>query len=115
MYPMFVGLLIISVVCFMSICVALFLIGAYPRPISLVGLCIASVGKLGISPSAFLAALLRIVYIVSSCLSVKMPRWVTWYIDLSSWSITSFFQLGDSSLRVRTLASFRMSAVMCLK
>ena len=59
--------------CSMPICVALSFTCAYPRPISLVGLCIASVGKLGISPSAFLAALFSILSTVSSCLSVKMP------------------------------------------
>jgi hypothetical protein len=47
--------------------------------------------------------------VVSSCLSVKMPRWVTPYFDLRSWSITSFLRLGDSSLFVKTLASFLMS------
>ena len=76
MYPLSVGLLIIHVMCPISICVALSFIGVYPRPISLVRLCIASAGKLGVSPSAFLAILLRILSIVSSCLSVKMPRWV---------------------------------------
>ena len=76
MYPLFVGLLMISVMCSIPIRVALFFIGAYPSPISLVGLCIASVGKLGVSPNAFLAALFRILSIVSSCLSVKMPRCV---------------------------------------
>ena len=70
------GLLMISVMCSMPIWVALSFIGAYPSPISLVGLCIASVGKLGVKPSAFLAALLRILSTCSSCLSVKMPRWV---------------------------------------
>jgi len=65
MYPMSVGLSMISVMCSMPICVALFFIGAYPRPIFGVGLCIASAGKIGVSPSAFLAALLRILSIVS--------------------------------------------------
>ena len=115
MYPLSVGLLMIYVMCSMPIWVALSFIGAYPSPISLVGLCIASVGKLGVSPSAFLAALFRILSIVSSCLSVKMPKWVAWQFDLSRCSITSFFRLGDSSLFVRALASFRMSVVMCLR
>jgi len=44
-----------------------------------------------------------------------MPRWGAWYFYLSSWSITDFFRLGDSSLFVRTLASFLMSVVMCLR
>ena len=66
----------ISEICSMPIRVVLSFIGAYSSPISLLGLCIASVGKLGISPSAFLAALLRILSTCSSCLSVKMLRWV---------------------------------------
>ena len=98
---------------FYAIWVALSFIGAYPSPISFVDLCIASVGKLGVSPSAFLAALLWILSICSSCVSVKMPRWVAWYSDLSSYSITSFLRLGDSSLFARALASFFMSIVIC--
>ena len=70
--------------CSIPICVALFLSGAYPSPISFVGRCIAYVGKLGVRPSAFLAALLSILSIVVSCVSVKIPRWVAWYLDLSS-------------------------------
>ena len=61
------GLLTISVMYSMPICVAFEFINAYPSPISLVDLCIASVGKLGMIPSAFLAALFRILSIVSSC------------------------------------------------
>ncbi len=106
MCPLFVGLLTISVMCSMPICVALYFIVAYPSPISLVGLCIASVGKLEMSPSAFLAALFRILSIVSSCFAVKMPWWVAWYLDLISWSITSCFRLGDSSLRVLCYVSY---------
>ena len=103
----------IAVMCSMPIWVAMSFIGAYPSPIFLVGLCIASVGKLGVRPSAFLAALLRILSICSNCLSVKMPRWVAWYFDLSSCLITSFLRSGDSSLFVRASASFIMSIVMC--
>ena len=114
MHPLSVGLLMISMMCSMPIWIALSFIGAYPSPISLVGLCIAYVGKLGIRPSAFLAALLRILSICSNCLSVKMTRWVSWYFDLSSYSITSFLRPGDSSLFARALASFLMSVVMCL-
>ena len=94
MYPLSVGLLMTSAMCSMPIWVALSFIGAYPSPISLVGLCIASAGKLGIRPSVFLAALLRILSTCSNCLSVKMPRWVAWYFDLSSCSITRFFAVG---------------------
>ena len=91
MCPLFVGLLRISVICSIPICVALSFIGGNPRPIFVVCLCIASVGKLGIRPSAFLAALLRSLSIVSSCFSVNIPKRVAWYFDLSSWSITCFF------------------------
>jgi len=66
MHPLFEGLWMISMMCSMPIYVALSFIGAYPMHISLVGVCIASVGKLGISPSSFLTALLRILSIVSS-------------------------------------------------
>ena len=76
MSPLSVGLMRMSVMCSISICVAQSFIGAYPIPISVVGLCIAFVGKLGISPIAFLATLLSSVSIVSSynCLSVNIPR-----------------------------------------
>ena len=47
------------------------------------GLCIASVGKLGVRPSAFLAALLSILSIVFSCESMKIPRCAAWYLNLS--------------------------------
>ena len=60
MCPLSVGLLRISEICSMPICAALSFIGAYPRPISVVCLRIASVGKLGIRPSAFLAAFLGV-------------------------------------------------------
>ena len=75
-YPLLVGLLRMSMRYYIPICVALFLSGAYPSPISFVGRCIASVGKLGVRPIAFLAALLSSLSIVESCLSVKIPRWV---------------------------------------
>ena len=88
------------------ICVALFLSGAHPSPISFVGRCIAFVGKLGVRPNPFLAALSSILSIVESCVSVKIPRWMGWYLDLSSWSMTSCFRLGDSLLLVSTRASF---------
>ncbi len=58
--------------------------GAYPSPISFVGRWIASLGKLGVRPNAFLAALFSILSIAFSCVSVNMPRWVAWYLDLSS-------------------------------
>ncbi len=66
------------------ICVALFLSGAYPSLIYFVGRGIASFGKLGVRLNAFRAALLSIMSIVFSCVSVKIPRWVAWYLDLSS-------------------------------
>ncbi len=60
MCPLSVGLLMISVMCYMPICVIMSLIGTYPRPIYLVSLSMPTVGKLGLSPNVFLAALLRI-------------------------------------------------------
>ncbi len=60
--------------CSIPICVALSVSGAYPSPISFVGRCIASVGKLGVRPSAFQAVVLSILSIVESCVSVKIPR-----------------------------------------
>jgi len=75
--------------CSIPMCVALSLSGAYPSPISFVGRCIASVGKLGVRPNAFLAALSSILTIVSSCVSVNILKWAAWYLDFSSWSITS--------------------------
>ena len=78
------GLLRISMRCSIPICVALFLSGAYHSPISFVGRCIASVGKMGVRPSTFLPTLLSILSIVESCVSVKILRWVAWYLDLSS-------------------------------
>ncbi len=88
----------ISAMCSMPIWVALSFIGAYPSPISLVGLRIASVGKLGVGLRTFLVALFRILSIVSICLSVKMPRWVAWYLiwvvvrslDFCGWVIVAF-------------------------
>ena len=101
--------------CYIPICVALFLIGAYPSPISFAGRCIASVGNLGVRPIAFLAALLNIFSIVESCVSVKILRWVAWYLDLSNWAMTSCIMLGDSRLLVSTRARFLTSVVMCLR
>jgi hypothetical protein len=82
--PLSVGLLRMPMRCSIPICVAFFLSGAKPSPISFVGRCIASIGKLGVRPNAFQAALFRILSIVFSCVSVKIPRWVAWYLDLSS-------------------------------
>ena len=70
-----------SMRCSIPIYVALFLSGAYHSPIYFVGLCIASVGRLGVRLSAFLAALLNILSSVKSWASVKIPRWVAWYLD----------------------------------
>ena len=79
-----VGLLRMSTRCSIPIFVALLLCGAYPSPNSFVGRCIATVGKLGIRPNAFLAALLSILSILFSCVSAKIPIWVAWYLDLSN-------------------------------
>ena len=83
--------------------------------LSFVGRCIASVGKLGVRPIACVAALLSILSIVFSCESVKIPRWVAWYLDLSSWSMTNCFLLGDSRHLVSTRASFLTSVVICFR
>jgi len=102
--------------CYIPICVALSLSGTYPSPISFVGRCIASVGKLGVRPNAFLTALLSLLSIVSKCVSVNIPKWVAWYFYFSSWSITSCFLMGGDRHRlVRTLAIFLTSVVMCLR
>ena len=63
------GLLTISVMCSIPLCVALYFVGVYPNPISLVGLCISSVGKLGMRPGASLAFLFRILSIFLAVLS----------------------------------------------
>ena len=70
--------------CSIPIWVALSLSVAYPSPISFLGRCIASVGKLAVRPSAFLAALLSTLSIVSSCESVNISKCITWYLDFSS-------------------------------
>ena len=70
-----VDLLRMSVMCSILIYAARSFIGAYLRPITLLGRCFASVGKFGISSLAFLAALLSNLSIVTSCLSVNIPRW----------------------------------------
>jgi hypothetical protein len=101
--------------CYIPNCAALCVSGAYPSPISFVGRYIAFVGKLGVRPNEFLAALSSILSIVESCVYVKIPRRVAWYLDLRSWSIPSFFLLGDSLLWVSTRASFLTSVVMCLR
>ncbi len=78
------------------------------------GRCIAFVGKMGVRPNAFLAPLSSILSIVESCVSVKIPTWVAWYLDLSNWSMTNCFLLGDSRLLVSTRASCLTSVVMWL-
>ncbi len=70
------GWLRVPIRCSIPICVALAFSGAYPSPISFLGRCIASVGKLGVSPSAFLAALLSILSIDSNCVSVNISKCV---------------------------------------
>jgi len=67
MYPLSVaGLSRISVICSIPICVALSFIGAYPRPISVVCLCIACValGSLRLCLMRFLP-LYRGVFLLS--------------------------------------------------
>ena len=92
----FYGFFIISMMCSRPIWVTRCRSGAYPRPISTVGLWMASVGKLGRRPIAFLAALLRILSINSSCVSVNIPRCVALYLDFRSWSMTSFSYSGTA-------------------
>ncbi len=115
MSPLSVGSWRVYVMCYILICVAISFISMQPMPNSVVGLCIASAGHLGARPNAFLSTLLKSLYIVSSCLSVNFPRWLAWYLELSSWSITIFARLGNRRLFVRTLASIRTSTVMCLR
>jgi hypothetical protein len=91
MDPMSVGLLRNSAMCSILICVALSFIGVYSRSISVVDLCITSVEKLEVRPRAFLDALSKSLSIVSSCLSLSIPKWMAWYLDLRNWSITSLF------------------------
>jgi hypothetical protein len=40
---------------------------------------------------------------------------VSWYLDLSGWSMTSSFLLGDSILLVSTRARFLTSVVTCFR
>jgi hypothetical protein len=47
--------------------------------------------------------------------SVKIPRWVAWYSNLSNWSRTSCFLPGDSRLLISTRAIFLTSVVMCVR
>mgnify|MGYP006195935561 CR=1 FL=1 len=60
----------------------------WTSPISFVGRWTPSVGKLWSMPVARRSALLRMRSISVSCLSVKTPRCVAWYLDLRSCSIT---------------------------
>ena len=95
----------------MALCVS----GAYPSPISFVGRCIAFVGKLGVRPSEFLAGVLSILSIVESCVSVKIPRWVAWYLDLRSCSITRVLYGGLRLRLASVLAMVLTSLVICAK
>ena len=101
--------------CSIPIRIALSFSGAYPSPISFVGRFIASVGKLGVSSNAFLAAFSSILSIDSSCVSGNIPKCVAWYLDFSSWSITSCFLLGDRRRLVYTLAICLIFVVMFLR
>jgi len=64
------------------------------------------VGKLGKRPRACLIALLRIPSMVVSCLSLKTPRCVAWYIYFSSSSIATDLRGGLSLRFAWALASF---------
>jgi len=61
---------------------AMYFCGAYSCPISFIGRCVASAGKLSISPIACRVALLRSLFSVLSCMSVNIPRWVAWYLEV---------------------------------
>ncbi len=78
MYPLSEVLLVVSAIDSFPICVARSFIGAYPLPISVVGLCIVSFRKLCVSPITCLAALSISLSVVLSCLSVNISRWVAW-------------------------------------
>ena len=74
MWPLSVGLLMVRVRCSEPMEMALEVIGARPRPNSAVGRWIASVGKLGVTPNAFLAAALSMASMVASCESLNIPK-----------------------------------------
>ncbi len=57
-------------------------------------------------PIAYLNALFRIPSMVVSCLSLKTPRCVAWYLDLSYCSIAGDLSGGLSFRFARALASF---------
>ena len=111
-YPLSVSLFILFRRCSIPIWVALSLMDGSPRPISLVGLCTPSVGKLWSMPVACLSALLRMRSISVSCGSVKTPRCVAWYLDLRSCSITRVLYGGLRFLLARVLASSLTALVM---
>ncbi len=80
--------------CSISICVALSRMGGRPRSASFWGFCTPSMGKLGSRPRACLVALLRILSMVVSCLSLNIPRCVAWYMDFSSGTIANDLRGG---------------------
>jgi len=48
-------------------------------------------------------------------MSVKIPIWAAWYLDLSNRSISSSFLFGDSFPSFTTLASGWTSPVACFR
>ena len=115
MYPLSEGLFAKLTRCSVAMAMTLLTTGAMPSPISVEGGCIASVGNPGVRPSACLPALLRSLSIFWSCADVKMPRWVAWYLDLRSCSMTSSFRPGESLRLFSAVASLRTSVVIWLK
>ncbi len=99
----------------MPICVALSLMEGYPRPISLVGLCTPSVGKLCNMLVARRSALLSMRSIYVSCVSVKTPRCVAWYFDLRSCFNMRVLYGGLRLRLVSVLAMSLTSLVMCAR
>ena len=104
--PPSVSLFMSRVRCSISICVALSRIGEKPRPASFSKICTPSVGKLGRRPRACLIALLRMSYMVVSCLQLNTPRCVAWYLDFSSYSTVSVLRDGLSLRLARAFLSF---------
>ena len=85
---------------------ALSRIGGRPRPASFCGMCTPSTGKLGRRPRACLVALLRMPYIVVSCLLLNTPRCLALYMDFSSCSTARLLRGGLSLRFASAFASF---------
>jgi hypothetical protein len=104
--PLSVSLFNTRVRCSIPIFVTLSRIGERPRPASFRGICTPSVEKLGRRLIACLIVLLSMPSIVVSFLSLNIPRYVAWYLDLRSCSIAIVFKGGLSLRLARALTSF---------